>query len=217
MKLSVDSPIIQAGIKLTNLLILNLFWIIGCLPLVTIGASTTAAFTVTLKMVEDREESGVTRAFWSAYIQNLKHGIPLSTILLVGVYAIWLNWQCFDKLEGNPIIFLLMAAMMVLLLAIHFLFVSPLEARYQKSLLTTLNNARNIFIRYIGRSMGLIGILFLQLCFFTQVNIVLIFAGFFCMPILMIYTASQVAMPIFRKVEKTGGAPEEFEITSDLY
>lgn len=217
MKLSVDSPIIQAGIKLTNLLILNLFWIIGCLPLVTIGASTTAAFTVTLKMVEDREESGVTRAFWSAYIQNPKHGIPLSTILLVGVYAIWLNWQCFDKLEGNPIIFLLMAVMMVLLLAIHFLFVFPLEARYQNSLLTTLNNARNIFIRYIGRSMGLIGILFLQLCFFTQVNIVLIFAGFFCMPILMIYTASQVAMPIFRKVEKTGGVPEEFEITSDLY
>ncbi len=33
----------------------------------------------------------------------------------------------------------------------------------------------------------------------------------------MIYTASQVAMPIFRKVEQTGGAPEEFEITSDLY
>ncbi len=217
MKLTIDSPIIQVGIKITNLLILNLYWVIGCLPLVTIGASTTAAFTVTLKMSEDREESGMTRAFWSAYVQNLKHGVLLSVIFLVGVYAIWLNWQCFDKLEGNPIIFLLMAVMMVLLLAIHFLFVFPLEARYQNSLLTTLNNARNIFIRYIGRSMGLVGILFLQFLFFTQVNIVLIFIGFFCMPILMIYTVSQVAMPIFRKVEKTGGAPEEFEITSDLY
>lgn len=37
------------------------------------------------------------------------------------------------------------------------------------------------------------------------------------MPILMIYTVSQAAMPIFRKVELTGGVPEEFEITSDLY
>ena len=55
MKLRVDSPIIQAGIKLTNLLILNLYWVIGCLPLVTIGASTTAAFSVTLKMTEDGE------------------------------------------------------------------------------------------------------------------------------------------------------------------
>ncbi len=217
MKLRIDSPIIQVGIKITNLLILNLYWVIGCLPLVTIGASTAAAFSVTLKMTEDREELGMTRSFWSAYVQNLKHGVPLSLVLLVGIYAIWINWQCFDKLEGNPIIFLLMAVMMVLLLTIHFLFIFPLEARYQNSLLAALTNARNIFIRYIGRSMGLIGILFLQFLFFTQVNIVLIFIGFFCMPILMIYTASQVAMPIFRKVEKTGGAPEEFEITSDLY
>lgn len=217
MKLRVDSPIIQAGIKITNLLILNLYWVIGCLPLVTIGASTTAAFTVTLKMAEDREESGVTRAFWTAYVQNLKHGVPLSLILLAGVYATWINWQCFDKLEGNPLVFLLMAVTMVLLLAVHFLFIFPLEARYQNGLLAALNNARNIFIRYIGRSMGLVGVLFLQFLFFTQVNTVLIFAGFFCMPILMIYTVSQAAMPIFRKVEQTGGVPEEFEITSDLY
>lgn len=147
----------------------------------------------------------------------MKHGIPLSLILLVGVYATWLNWQCFDKLEGNPLVFLLMAVMMVLLLVIHFLFIFPLEARYQNSLLTALNNARNIFIRYIGRSMGLVGVLFLQFLFFTQINTVLIYAGFFCMPILMIYTVSQAAMPIFHKVEKTGGVPEEFEITSDLY
>ena len=29
MKLRIDSPFIQTGIKLTNLLILNLFWVIG--------------------------------------------------------------------------------------------------------------------------------------------------------------------------------------------
>lgn len=217
MKLTIDSPIIQAGIKITNLLILNLYWVIGCLPLVTIGASTTAAFSVTLKMAEDREESGVTRAFWAAYVQNLKHGVPLSLILLVGIYAIWINWQCFDRLEGNPLVFLLMAVMMVLLLVIHFLYIFALEARYRNGLLAALNNARNIFIRYIGRSMGLVGVLFLQFLFFTQVNTVLIFAGFFCLPILMIYTISQVAMPLFHKIEKTGGAAEEFEITSDLY
>lgn len=45
----------------------------------------------------------------------------------------------------------------------------------------------------------------------------LIYIGFFCMPVVMICTASQVAMPVFREVEQTGGATEEFEITSDLY
>lgn len=52
MKLRIDSPIITTGIKLSNLLILNLYWVIGCLPIITIGASTIAAFTVTLKMTD---------------------------------------------------------------------------------------------------------------------------------------------------------------------
>ena len=74
MKLQVDSPVILAGIKVSNLLILNLFWVIGCLPLVTAGASTIAACTVALKMVENREGPGMTVQFWQAFVGNLKHG-----------------------------------------------------------------------------------------------------------------------------------------------
>ena len=213
MKLRIDSPFIQTGIKITNLLILNLFWGIGCVPIVTIGTSTIAAFTVTLKMTEGREGLSMTVQFWSAYVKNLKHGIPLTLILLAGIWSVWIDWQIFDKVEGNPIGFLILALVVIFLLLVHFLFVFPLEGR----LLMNLSNARKLFIRYAGRSLGLVGILFLQFLLFTQVNTILIFAGFFCLPILMIYTASQIAMPIFRQVEKTGGAPEEFEITSDLY
>ncbi len=87
----IDSPIISAGIKLTNLLILNLYWVIGCLPVITIGTSTIAAFSVTLKMTEDREGTSMTVQFWKAYIKNLKHGIPLSLILLAGCGSILLD------------------------------------------------------------------------------------------------------------------------------
>lgn len=217
MKLRIDSPFIQTGIKITNLLILNFFWVIGCIPIVTIGASTIAAFTVTLKMTEGREGLSMTTQFWSAFVKNLKHGVPLTLILLAGIWSVWMDWQIFDKIEGNPIMFLILALVVIFLLLVHFLFVFPLEARYDNRLLMNLSNARKLFIRYAGRSMGLVGILFLQFLLFTQVNTILIFAGFFCLPILMIYTASQIAMPIFRQVEKTGGAVEEFEITSDLY
>ncbi len=41
-----DSPVLAAGMRITDLLILNLYWLIGCLPLVTIGVSTIAAYTV---------------------------------------------------------------------------------------------------------------------------------------------------------------------------
>lgn len=52
-----DSPVLAAGTRITNLLILNFYWLLGCLPIVTAGASTIAAFSVTLKMAEDREEA----------------------------------------------------------------------------------------------------------------------------------------------------------------
>ena len=98
MKLRVDSPVIQAGIKVTNLLILNLYWILGCVPLVTIGTSTIAAYTVCERLAEDREGVSMTRQFWGAYKANLGHGIALTLIFAAAGYAAWMNWQLFDKL-----------------------------------------------------------------------------------------------------------------------
>ena len=145
MKLRIDSPFIQTGIKLTNLLILNLFWVIGCIPIVTIGVSTIAAFTVTLKMTEGREGLSMTIQFWSAFVKNLKHGIPLTLLLLAGIWSVWVDWQIFDKIEGNPIGFLILALAVIFLLLVHFLYVFPLEARYENRLLMNLSNARELF------------------------------------------------------------------------
>lgn len=206
MKLQVDSPIISIGIKVSDLLILDLFWVVGCLPLVTAGASTIAAYTVALKMVEDREGPGMTVQFWQAFVRNLKHGIPLTLIFGFGVYGVWIDHQCFDKLEGNPMIFLPLMFLAAVLMIAHGLFVFALEARYENTLLMGLINARKIFIRFFPRSLGLLGILFIQFLLFTRTAPVLRYAGFFVAPILMIYTTAQVAMPIFRKLEADGMA-----------
>lgn len=212
MKLQIDSPIITTGIKLTNLLILNFYWLLGCLPLVTIGTSTIAAFTVTLKMVEDREEPGMTVQFWSAYIHNLKHGIPLTLILAAAVYSIWLDFQMFNKLENNPMGFLILGLVVIFLLLAHYLYVFPLEARYENKLLTALSNSRKICIRFFVRTLGLVGILVIQVLLFTQVAPVITYIGIFCGPILMIYTTSQIIMPIFRKLDQDNTAHDGFHV-----
>lgn len=212
MKLQIDSPIITTGIKLTNLLILNFYWFLGCLPLVTIGTSTIAAFTVTLKMVEDREEPGMTVQFWSAYIHNLKHGIPLTLILAAAVYSIWLDFQMFNKLENNPMGFLILGLVVIFLLLAHYLYVFPLEARYENKLLTALSNSRKICIRFFVRTLGLVGILVIQVLLFTQVAPVITYIGIFCGPILMIYTTSQIIMPIFRKLDQDNTAHDGFHV-----
>ncbi|MCH3967935.1 MAG: YesL family protein [Atopobiaceae bacterium] len=215
MNLKVDSPLIQAGIKVTNLLILNIYWILGCLPLITIGTSTIAAFTVCEKMAEDREGIGMTREFWGAYKENLRNGIPLTLVFAAGAYAVWFNFQLFNKLPDNPIWFLIFAILMVVLMVVHGLYAFALEARYANTLRGSLVNARLIFFRFFPRTLALAGILFIQWLLFFQTSTVLVYVGVFCAPILMIYTASQISMPIFRKLEHNSYANESLSVSGD--
>ena len=50
---SLDSGLYKFMSRLFDMLKLNAMWILCSIPIVTIGASTTAAFTITLKMVDE--------------------------------------------------------------------------------------------------------------------------------------------------------------------
>ena len=56
MKLfSVDSPVYKFLSKFLDVVKLNFFWILFSIPVITVGASTVAAMSVGLKMVDDEE------------------------------------------------------------------------------------------------------------------------------------------------------------------
>ncbi len=203
----IDSPILSFGTKVTNLLILNFYWIIGCLPLITFGTSTIAAFSVMLKMVEDREGTSMTIQFWKAYVNNLRHGIPLSMFLLAGTCSIWLDVRLIQEKDGSARGLLLAAVVMLLLLIVHFLYLFPLEARYCNTLIRNLSNARTIFLTNPGRSFGLTGILLMEFLLTTQTLLWLRASSWLFVPILMIYTVSKFAMPVFRELEDSKNEP----------
>lgn len=214
MKFSLDSKFVTIGTKIADLLLLNLYWLLGCLPIVTIGTATIAAFSVTLKMAENAEGTSVTHGFWRAYVKNLRHGIPLTLIAGAVLYSVWLDWQMFEKLEGNPLAFLLLAIIALFLLAVHFLYIFPLEAGYENRLSVALANSRKICVRFFLRTLSLIGILVIQGFLFT-LNALMLYIGLFCAPILAIYTTSQIVMPIFRKLEENSMASDGFAVTGE--
>ena len=215
MKITIDSPFVQAGIKATNLLIINFWLVVGCIPVVTAGASVTAAFTVLLKMAEDREDIGITRAFWSAWVANLRHGIVLTLAILACVWSTWMSWQLFEKLPDNPVGFLILAFAVGLLAFVHFVYVFPLEARYENGLLQQMRNSRLICVRFFGKTLLLMGVLGLQVLIFGFTAPVLTYAGLFFAPALAVYTASQIAMPIFRSLEGNPKADDGITVSSE--
>ena len=66
-----NSRFFQLMTSFGEMMILNICWIIGSLPLVTIGAANTAMYTVMGRRLRD-EGSGTVGPFFKAWWSNLK-------------------------------------------------------------------------------------------------------------------------------------------------
>ncbi len=91
---SYDSKFGQLFLKLSYGCCLNIMWFICCLPVVTIGASTTALYYTSFKIAKD-EGSFITTMFFRSFRQNFKQAtviwlIMLVTGLMIGADAILL-------------------------------------------------------------------------------------------------------------------------------
>ena len=64
-----------------DLILLNILWLLCSVPFITIGASTTALYSVTLKMAAN-EEGYIIRGFWDAFKKSFKQSTLVWLILL---------------------------------------------------------------------------------------------------------------------------------------
>ena len=75
------------GKKILGLLCVNILWLVCCIPVITAGASTCAAFAVTLRLADDDEEvssvRGVLQRFFKAFRQDLLQGFLIFVFTLV--------------------------------------------------------------------------------------------------------------------------------------
>lgn len=83
MRLDVtDNPVISGMSRIFDMMCLNVLWLVCSLPIFTIGASTTAMYTVMLKVVKN-EEGYIVKGFFKAFKENFKKSTIIWLILLV--------------------------------------------------------------------------------------------------------------------------------------
>ena len=91
---NLDNPVMAFMGKIADLIILNFIVILFSLPIFTIGASWTALYYVTLKMVR-KEESYMFKDFWHSFKENFKQATIIWLLVLVvaavfvGDFLIW--------------------------------------------------------------------------------------------------------------------------------
>lgn len=132
---SPDSKFAKIMTPIGEMMILNICWIIGSLPLVTIGASNAAMYTVMLRRLRD-EGSGTIVPFFKAWWSNLKIGT-----------LFWLA-QAFVTVSLGMIFFLplpgvlkVIAAVLLILVTPVFNLIYPQIARYRNRCFAYLRNA----------------------------------------------------------------------------
>ena len=197
---SVDSPLYKFITTLWEIVKLNFFWLLFSLPIVTIGASTTAAFSVGLKMSENHE-GYIFKEFWKAFKENWKKAIPVGLLNLLIAYATYLDFELFEKVEGNPFICLVMGILAVVISVTGFIYAYPLLARYENSIAGTIKNSFEIYTRYIGRSIALTVIVALELAVMLW-NMTTIYFAILIGPACVIYTISAGSLYIFKDIER---------------
>lgn len=197
---SVESPLYRFMTKLCDVVKLNLLWLLCSLPVVTIGASTIAAYSVTLQMAEGTE-GYIGRAFFKEFKRNLKQGIPMGLLAIVAAYAVYLDFQLFNGIEGNPILFLIMGMVAAFVFIMAFIYAFPLMARYENSIWKTLKNSYDIATRYFLQTLFVAFLVFVE-CVLFMWNQILIAIGFFVGPVIVMYTVSAFALRFFKEIEK---------------
>lgn len=139
--LNLDSPIMQFLTKLTDLFILNILFILCCIPIITIGASLTALYTVTLKAAKN-EESYITASFFRAFKENFKISTLSWLIVLVIGVILFLDFWFSGYFPASLSKLIRVAAIsfsIIYALIVTYLF--PYIARFENTLKNSFKNA----------------------------------------------------------------------------
>lgn len=197
---SVDGPLYRFISRFWDMIKLNFLWLLCSLPIVTMGASTAAAFSITLKMV-DEQEGYIAKDFFKAFKSNLKQGSIMGILFLIAIVALWLDFQFFNLLDTNPVIFLIMGFIGIFIVTLTFLYAFPLLARYQNSIINTMKNSFDISIRYFVRTLLLIFVLIFEvmICMWNEWTLIV---GVLIGPACIFLTISGFALRFFRELEK---------------
>lgn len=144
-----DGKLFQALARLADILVLNIICIICCIPVFTIGASLTALYTVTLKMVKN-EESYIVRSFFKAFKDNFKEATICTLIMLVGAGVISMDFYAIN-IMSEPISSAFRIGLFVLLILYMFIYVYlfPLVAKFINPIRKTFSNAFLMSVRHL--------------------------------------------------------------------
>lgn len=138
---NVDGPFFHFLNRMADLCVLNFLFLLLCLPIVTVGTSCTALYTVTLKMSRN-QEGYIVRSFFKAFKENFRQSTILWIPSVLILFTMLADIRIFSASENAAYRPLLVGAYIFLILVLFILsYAFPLLAKFQNTIAGTIKNA----------------------------------------------------------------------------
>lgn len=213
---NLDNPVWNFMGKVADLVILNLLAIVCSIPIFTIGASWTALYFVTIRMVR-KEEGYVIKDFFRSFKQNFKQATIIWLLVLVVAAVFAGDILIYNMMPDQiPQIIMLIVAVLGFLVLGTVVYVFPLLSRFDNTTKNTIKNSFLLSIVNIPYTLILIILMVIPVIltiFVLEVFPIMIMVGVS----LPAFLASLMLVRIFRKlepaevVEENEKDPEEME------
>lgn len=200
-----ENPVIEILNLVGKLIILNFLWILCCIPVITIGAATSAMYSVMFKIVDNADG-----LLFLPYFKAFKNNFIQSTaiwfiILFVGsIFGFDLFYARYEEgILGKVFIFIAIAGLLVVLNILTLVF--AIQSRYTN---TVKNHIKNAFIiAYLSP----LKIILVWIVWIVPISLTIYsyqffryfgFIWFVCGFSIVFFYSSRIILSIFRKAIK---------------
>lgn len=200
-----DGPVYHFFIWVWKLLVINCLILLTSLPIITIGASQTAAF-VTIRAIKNQESAALVKIFFKAFVAHFKVSTLIWISALFWCYWLIVCWRYTVVYE--PSIWYVIGQGIVSFFSISVLQYLFFYRSYVKdSLKVSLINSVKLTLAYPGQSLTLsllFGLPLLMGLFNSKLLIIAIYSCSFIGLSVIQELRSQIMLRIFATIKQQG-------------
>mgnify|MGYP002518172683 FL=1 len=148
---SLDSKFMRAMSRIADLIILNVIYLVTCLPVVTIGAASTALYTVCFRLGTARE-GGLVKDYFRAFRDEFRQATLIWLFLLLFGAASCVNIFLFLSTGGwmHYLFFLFVLFLVIVVMMASYAF--PLLSQFRNDTKSVIKNALIFSVAYLPRT-----------------------------------------------------------------
>lgn len=153
-----NNPLMVFLSRLVDLAVLNILTVFTSMLIVTAGGAMTAMNHVLLHLVR-KDETYVTRMFWTSFKENFRQGIPEGLLVVVTAIVTAVDmWALHGSESKTATLMMIVITIIAMFLAATFVYMFALQSRYENTVSGTIVNAFKLAVGNLPKTAGMIAI-----------------------------------------------------------